>query len=86
RGARCYAAIASNIWNTFEKSGKNLLRDDGLKFLLIGCEEGNVAVTTVNNMFLCLVAMPEVDLGIVKAKIDALTRHLEKHFQVAEHS
>ncbi|CAG8538000.1 13494_t:CDS:2 [Acaulospora colombiana] len=84
--ARVYAAISSNIWNTFEKNGKNLLRDDGLKFLLLECEEGNVAMTTVKNMLLCLVAKPEVELGILKLKIDALKRHLDEQFQkVAEY-
>ncbi|CAG8807751.1 7052_t:CDS:2 [Gigaspora margarita] len=68
REARIYAAIASNIWCTFEKAGKNLMKDDGLKFLLVECEEGNVAITTVSNMLLCLVAKPDVELGILKAK------------------
>jgi predicted regulator of Ras-like GTPase activity (Roadblock/LC7/MglB family) len=81
RDARVYAAIASNIWSTFEKNGKNLMRDDNLKFLLVECEKGNVAITTVSNMLLCLVAKPEVELGILKAKTDALARHLEEPFQ-----
>ncbi|CAG8683125.1 4136_t:CDS:2, partial [Cetraspora pellucida] len=67
RDARIYAAIVSNIWCTLEKSGKGFMKDE-LKFLLIECEEGNVAVTTVSNMLLCLVAKPEVELGILKAK------------------
>ena len=90
--ARVYAAIASNIWSTFEKNGKNLMREDNLKFLLVECEvrkfffilpiifiidfqlikilkKGNVAITTVSNMLLCLVAKPEVELGILKAKV-----------------
>lgn len=41
RDARVYAAIASNIWSTFEKNGKNLMRDDNLKFLLVECEVNN---------------------------------------------
>ncbi|CAI2161930.1 11585_t:CDS:2 [Funneliformis geosporum] len=75
--ARVYAAIASNIWSTFEKNGKNLMREDNLKFML----KGNVAITMVSNMLLCLVATPEVELGILKAKTDALAKHLEEPFQ-----
>ncbi|RHZ79565.1 hypothetical protein Glove_144g77 [Diversispora epigaea] len=84
REARVYAAIASNIWNTIERNGKSVMNGNALKFLLVGCEEGNVVITTVNNnMFLCLVAKPEVELGMLKAKIDALTKHLEEPFQQA---
>ncbi|CAG8459404.1 2522_t:CDS:2 [Diversispora eburnea] len=75
REARVYAAITSNIWNTIEKNVKSVMDGNALKFLLVGCEEGNVVITTVNNnMFLCLVAKPE---------IDALTKHLEEPFQQA---
>ncbi|KAG9291878.1 hypothetical protein G9A89_012163 [Geosiphon pyriformis] len=93
RDARVYAAIASNVWSTFEKNTRPLLvtsggggKDDagssgGLKFLLVECEEGNLAITTVANMLLCLVAKPDVALGILKAKTDALARHLEEPFQ-----
>ncbi|CAG8439024.1 5775_t:CDS:2 [Ambispora leptoticha] len=98
RDARVYAAIASNVWSTFEKNTKPLTKEDptigsgvgsgnggginnALKFLLVECEEGNLAITTVTNMLLCLVARTDVALGILKAKTDALARHLEEPFQ-----
>ncbi|CAH1757441.1 6616_t:CDS:2 [Entrophospora sp. SA101] len=78
--ARVYAAIASSIWSTIDKIGKSVMKDD-LNFLVIECEEGNVAIATVSNMLLCLVAKPEVQLGILKAKTDALIDHLKEPFK-----
>jgi len=45
------------------------------------CEEGTVAITTISTMLLCLVAADNVGLGIIKAKADALKRHLEEPLQ-----
>ncbi|CAG8483785.1 6302_t:CDS:2 [Ambispora gerdemannii] len=100
RDARVYAAIASNVWSTFEKNTRPLTKENlatgsgsgggtssgngannALKFLLVECEEGNLAITTVANMLLCLTANPDVALGILKAKTEALARHLEEPFQ-----
>ncbi|CAO3573394.1 unnamed protein product [Mortierella alpina] len=49
-----------------------------LSFLILDCEEGKVAITIVSTMILCLVARDDVELGILKAKSEALTRHLEE--------
>ncbi|CAG8468691.1 6200_t:CDS:2 [Paraglomus occultum] len=78
REARIYAAIASNVWTTFEKGTKSMTQDDGVRFLVVECEEGTLALTTVSKMMLCLVAKPEVGIAILKAKSDALVRHLEE--------
>ena len=52
RDARVYAAIASNIWSTFEKNGKNLMRDDNLKFLFVECEVKKNPLITLNHLLL----------------------------------
>ncbi|CAG8677658.1 5687_t:CDS:2, partial [Paraglomus brasilianum] len=78
REARIYAAIASNVWSTFDKGTKNMTQDDGVRFLVVECEEGTLALTTVSKMMLCLVAKPEVGIAILKAKSDALVKHLEE--------
>ncbi|KAF9331473.1 Ragulator complex protein lamtor2 [Podila minutissima] len=76
RDARIYAAIASNIWTIYSKHCKADV--GGLSFLMLECEEGKVAITVVSTMILCLVARDDVELGILKAKSEALTRHLEE--------
>ena len=40
REARIYAAIASNVWSTFDKGTKNMTQDDGVRFLVVECEVG----------------------------------------------
>jgi hypothetical protein len=38
KDAAVTAAIASNIWSTYQRSGATALTDDKLKFVLLDCE------------------------------------------------
>ncbi|RUS24462.1 hypothetical protein BC938DRAFT_473542 [Jimgerdemannia flammicorona] len=92
RDARVYAAISANIWATYDKNcsrpgfmGES--GEEGLRMVLVECEEGTIAITTVSTMLLCLVAADNVGLGIIIAKANALMRHLEEPLQrVAEYA
>lgn len=74
------AAIASNIWQTYESYGRNYLREDRLNFIIINCEEGNVAITQVAGALLCLYAKEQVGLGLLKHKSKALADYLSGQF------
>lgn len=50
KDARVTSAIASNVWNAYEKLGA--FRDDSLQFLIINCENGKVIVTKVVNLLI----------------------------------
>ncbi|KAK9704634.1 hypothetical protein K7432_010078 [Basidiobolus ranarum] len=78
REAKVYAAIASNVWSTYERCGKAIYENEELKLMLIECEEGKVAITTVSNMVLCLVGQGSIEFGLLRAKANALTKHLEE--------
>ena len=77
KDAKLTAAITSNIWMAYEKNGCTAQNSETLKFIIIDCEEGYVAVTGVANLLLCLQADSNVDLGILKAKAEALAKYLE---------
>ncbi|CAO3701431.1 hypothetical protein CU097_006089 [Rhizopus azygosporus] len=74
--ATIYAAISANIWNTYRK--KNVYTE--LKYQILHCEEGVIYITNVGPMILCLVGNSKAinDLGILKAKGEAIKSHLEE--------
>ncbi|CAM0142252.1 unnamed protein product [Umbelopsis sp. WA50703] len=85
REARIYAAIAANLWSTYLKSSssgavfRNEGKEDELRLLILPCEEGVVAITAPSTtMLVCLVGDKSVDLGLLKAKIEAVSRHLSE--------
>ncbi|CAO3673970.1 unnamed protein product [Rhizopus stolonifer] len=74
--ATIYAAISANIWNTYKKKTSYT----ELKYQILYCDEGILYVTNVGSMILCLVGNGRVmeDLGILKAKGEAIKNHLEE--------
>ncbi|XP_031635324.1 ragulator complex protein LAMTOR2 homolog [Contarinia nasturtii] len=81
KDARVTSAIASNIWTAYQKHGKNAFRDSRLKIVLLQCESGNVVITQVVNLLLCLYAKNTLEMsfgmGLLKAKATALANYLE---------
>ncbi|KAL1928163.1 hypothetical protein VTP01DRAFT_3079 [Rhizomucor pusillus] len=84
RSVKTFAAIAANIWSSYKQhcaASDSYLRSDpvnGIRYMLLECEEGTVFVTSVSTVLLCLVGDETVELGILKAKAQAVVRHLEE--------
>ncbi|RWS00309.1 ragulator complex protein LAMTOR2-like isoform X1 [Leptotrombidium deliense] len=77
KDARMTAAIASSIWLSYEKYGSVAFNDDALRSFIVECEDGNVIVSKVANVLLCMQAKKDVPLGNLRAKISTLTSFLE---------
>ncbi|KAK3610705.1 hypothetical protein CHS0354_028095 [Potamilus streckersoni] len=77
RDASVTAAIASNVWASYQRSGAAVFDDDKLQFIIIDCAEGKVGVTRVGNLLLCLCSKETVGYGMLKAKAEALAKYLE---------
>ncbi|KAI8374857.1 hypothetical protein BD560DRAFT_393436 [Blakeslea trispora] len=78
KNATIYSAISANIWNTYQKKDSLYTH---LQYQIIHCQEGVVFVTGLGSMILCLVGDSKVDLGILKAKAEALKGHIEGPLQ-----
>lgn len=53
------------------------LKENSLKMLVLQCDGGNVAITQVVNLLLCLYANQSVNLGMLVQKATKLAEYLE---------
>uniref|UniRef100_A0A8C5NXI4 Ragulator complex protein LAMTOR2 n=1 Tax=Jaculus jaculus TaxID=51337 RepID=A0A8C5NXI4_JACJA len=76
--AKVTAAIASNIWAVYDRNRNQAFNEDNLKFILMDCMEGHVAIMRVANPLLCMYAKETVGFGMFKAKALALVQYQEE--------
>eukprot|EP00128_Syssomonas_multiformis_P010164 Colp12_sorted_trinity150504_noHs@23896 len=75
--SRVTAAIAANIWQAYSKAGQASLDDTETDFILLNCENGRVAIHRVSKLLLCVYAKSSVEPGLLRAKVDAMVKHLQ---------
>ncbi|KND00126.1 uncharacterized protein SPPG_04468 [Spizellomyces punctatus DAOM BR117] len=85
KDAKVLAAVASNVWFGYERYGKPPAANsveggegkEGLRNLILDCEQGKLSITRTSRMLLCLVADERVEWGLLKAKTRTLKEYLE---------
>ncbi|XP_077526001.1 late endosomal/lysosomal adaptor, MAPK and MTOR activator 2 [Haemaphysalis longicornis] len=77
KDAKMTAAIASSIWLCNEKNAHAAISEGQLRLVVVECEDGQVAITQVANLLLCLHAKTSVGQGLLRAKARALVEYLE---------
>lgn len=75
---RASAAIASSVWNVYEKSGAVAFNEEKLRYILIECERGRVAIFDVAKLLLSVYAESKVPLGMLKLKAELLVKYLDE--------
>ncbi|CAF0820492.1 unnamed protein product [Didymodactylos carnosus] len=83
KDAKIIAAMASSMWGAHQRSRtpstiRNGVGSGDLNMILLDSEEGKLVISAVANQLLCMVSKPNVELGILKAKMDALTSYLQE--------
>lgn len=76
--SRMTAAIAANVWNSYERIGKSVMCEDPLTRFTLNCDDGFISAASVSSLLLCLHAKADVQLGSLRAKMDALCKALEE--------
>jgi predicted regulator of Ras-like GTPase activity (Roadblock/LC7/MglB family) len=78
RDARMGAAIASNIWLTYETQGKIAFNEDSMQCFMMEGKSGDLIVRRVSNLLLCMLTNKQVTLGSLKNKLDTVAQFLEE--------
>ena len=77
---KLFAAIVANVWKSIGTTGDSLDAPQKLSFFLAEFQNARVAVGSVSELLLCLVAEPTAELGLLRAKLSTLREAFEQPF------
>ncbi|CAF1197343.1 unnamed protein product [Rotaria sordida] len=86
KDAKIIAAMASSIFAAHQRVRQtpastlpqNMVGSGDLNMILLDAEEGKMAIASVATQLVCMVAKTSVQLGMLKAKMDALSSYLQE--------
>ena len=78
KSACMQAALASSMWCSYERSGKQALTEEQLKSYVMVCENGILIVRQVASVLIAIQSNSSVPLGSLKSKINALADYLDQ--------
>lgn len=71
------SALVANIWKSYESAESYAFGGQNLQFMMFECEQGQVAVSKINSMLVCMVAENNVQLGLLRGKMMSLLHQLQ---------
>jgi predicted regulator of Ras-like GTPase activity (Roadblock/LC7/MglB family) len=71
------SALVANIWKDYENAEAYAFGGQNLQFMMMECEQGQVAVSKLHSMLLCMVAENSVQLGLLRGKMMSLLHQLQ---------
>ena len=79
---RIIPPLLTSIWKITSNVGKKFVDARGLELMFINCEIGRIALSAVipddAPFFICLLANNDMELGLLKVKIELITDQLAK--------
>ncbi|CAF1272141.1 unnamed protein product [Adineta steineri] len=86
KDAKIIAAMASSIFAAHQRVRQtpgaalpqNVVGSGDLNMILLDAEEGKMAIAAVATQLVCMVSKTNVQLGMLKAKMDALSSYLQE--------
>lgn len=74
--AKNLSSLVANIWSGYDRMGASAGRDGSLESLLLECEGGKTVAVNLGKVSLCIFGT--LELGMIKLKINAIKRDLQK--------
>lgn len=73
------AAVLANICHEFIEFGQQAFNDNKLQCIFIQHDQALFVAKPIFGLVLCFVCEPGANLGLIRAKIDGMSSHLEKN-------
>eukprot|EP01084_Bolivina_argentea_P105138 188214_1 len=79
---RIIPPLLTSIWKITSNVGKNFVAARGLELMFVNCKLGRIAISIIPDdiqpYFVCLLAQNEMELGLLKVKLELITDQLAK--------
>eukprot|EP00483_Globobulimina_turgida_P007849 UN07864 len=78
---RIIPPLLTSIWKITSDVGKKFVDARGLELMFVNCKVGRIAISVIPDdqpYFICLLAQNEVELGLLKVKLELITDQLAK--------
>lgn len=76
------AALASTIWNNYQRYGNSALHEDKLKSAVIQSQEAKLVVRDLSSVLICVYADGDIPTGMLKKKANSIAEFLREPLEL----